>query len=108
MKITFKASGGFIHVPGFVSPVVIDTDTIASQLASELESYVRVSRFFEQPARAEAPGGAADYRTYTITVEDGQRFHTIEFTDLTVDQNLQRLASRLESIARSSNTLPEE
>jgi hypothetical protein len=108
MKITFKASGGFIHLPGFVSPVLIDTADIAPQVATELESSVRLSRFFEQPARAEAPTGAADYRTYTITVEDSQRVHTIEFTDLIPDQNLQRLASRLESIARSSTTHPEE
>jgi hypothetical protein len=108
MKITFKASGGFIHLPGFVKPVVIDTAEISPQLASELESCVRESHFFKQPARAEVPGGAADYRTYTITVQDGRRARTIEFTDLAADQNLQRLASRLQDIARSSLRRTEE
>lgn len=103
MKITFKASGGFVFLPGLSQPFAIDTEELAPQAAHELEALVLESQFFAQPARAEGPVGAADYRTYTITVEDGPRIHTIEFTDLIDNASLQQLAARLHHLARSSN-----
>ena len=101
MKITFEMNGGFAHIPALSGPVVIDTAQIDPQEATQLESLVRESRFFEQPACADILAkGAADYRTYTITVEDGPRIHTSQFTDPIMDANLERLLSRLRVIAR--------
>lgn len=68
MKITFNMSGGFAYLPALSRPVIIDTAQIDPQVANQLESLVRESRFFDQPARADTTAkGAADYRTYTIT-----------------------------------------
>ncbi len=101
MKITFEMNGGFAHIPALSGPVIIDTAQIDPQVATQLESLVRESRFFDQPARADTVAkGAADYRTYTITVEDGPRVHTSQFTDLIMDANLERFVSRLRVMAR--------
>ena len=101
MKITFEMNGGFAHIPALSGPVIIDTAQIDPQVATQLESLVRESRFFDQPAHADTVAkGAADYRTYTITVEDGPRVHTSQFTDPIMDANLERLVSRLQVMAR--------
>lgn len=101
MKITFEMNGGFAHIPALSGPVTIDTAQIAPQVATQLESLVRGSRFFDQPARAQTVAkGAADYRTYTVTVEDGPRVHTIQLIDPITDANLERLVSHLRVMAR--------
>ena len=103
MRITFEMSGGFVHVPTLSKPVIIDTAQIDPQAATQLESLVRESRFFDQPARADTVAkGAADYRTYTICVEDGPRVHTVQLTEPIADANLERLVSRLQVMARPS------
>lgn len=103
MKITFEMSGGFAYFPTRSRPVIIDTIQIDPQVADQLESFVRESRFFDQPARVDTTAkGAADYQTYTITVQDGTHVHTIQLTDPINDANLEQLVSRLQLMARSS------
>jgi hypothetical protein len=100
MKITIEISGGFAPLPAFSKPVTIDTTKIDSQLARQLESRVREAAFFERPAIIGTPAkGAADYRTYIITVQDGARVHTIRLTDPVTDPAFERLLSLLEAIA---------
>ncbi len=80
MKITFEMSGGFVHLPALSRPVIIDTAQIDPQVANQLESFVRESRFFDQPARAGTTAkGAADYRTYTLTVQEFRNMLSREF-----------------------------
>jgi hypothetical protein len=101
MKINFKMSGGFAHLPALSKPFIIDTQQIDEHDADQLESLVRKSHFFEQPARANTIAkGAADYQTYTITVEDGPHIHTIQLTDPIKDESLQQLVSNLRLRAR--------
>ena len=103
MNITFQMSGGFAYIPGLSRPVIIDTAQIDPQVANQLEFLVRESRFFDQPARVDTTAkGAADYRTYTITLQDGPRIHTVQLTDPITDANLERLVSRLQIMARPS------
>lgn len=103
MKITLHMSGGFAAIPILSQPVTVDTDTIDSQLADQLKSFVQESNFFDYPAQtAEPTRGAADYRTYTITVEDGLRAHSIQFTDPIPDPALERLVSSLRGMAYRS------
>ena len=102
MKIIFEMSGGFVHVPTLSKPIIIDTAEIDPQVAHQLESFVQKSRFFDQPACAETRAkGAADYRTYTITMQDGARVHTVHLTDPITDANLEQLVSCLKVMARS-------
>ena len=103
MTITFEMSGGFAHLPAFSRPVRIDTAQIEPEARNELESLVRQSRFFDQPSRGPTPAkGAADYRAYTITVQDGPRLQTIQLTDPITDINLEQLVSRMRVMARKT------
>ena len=102
MTITLEMSGGFAPVPALSNPLAIDTAQIEPQARTELESLVRLSRFFDQPSRPIPAKGAADYRTYTITVQDGPRVSTIQLTDPITDINLEQLVSRLRIMARKT------
>ena len=92
--------GGLAYLPAFNRPFIIDTAQLNSEAANQLEDVVRESRFFDQPAQTGSVAkGAADYRTYTITVEDGSQSHTIKVTDPIKDANLQKLVSHLRDMA---------
>ena len=103
MTITFEMSGGFAHLPALSKPVRIDTAQIEAEARNEIEFLVRQSRFFDQPSRGPTPAkGAADYRVYTITVQDGPHVHTIQLTDPITDINLEQLVSRMRVMARKT------
>lgn len=103
MKINFEMSGGFAHFPVLSEPFIIDTIQLELQVANQLESLIIKSRFFDQPPQVDTLAkGAADFRTYTITVEDDTRIHTVQLTDPITDANLERLVSQLQIITRLS------
>lgn len=92
MKITLEVSGGFAALPALNAPRSIDTATMASDRASEIESIVRSTGFFELPLRLDTTRrGAADHFIYTITIEDGGQVHTVELTDPVTDDRVMRL-----------------
>jgi hypothetical protein len=81
---------------------VIEGDALTEEDARELQRLVEAARFFERPTVAGAPRhGAADYRQYTITVEEGGRQHTIRLTDPVDDPSLQQLLRFLQTKARA-------
>ena len=96
MKITLIRSGGLAYIPALNKPISIDTARIDSRNANELETLIKKARFFNLPERINTPEkGAADHRMYTITVQDGSRTHTIQFTDPIIDPALNGIVSRL-------------
>jgi hypothetical protein len=99
MKIVFETSGGFVFIAALDRPVTIDTAQMDPQTAHELTALIQSARFFDRPAELAPPAGAADYRTYTITVDDGRRVHTVRFTDPISDEALGQLVSRLRKLA---------
>ena len=102
MRIRFKTEGGVAYFPGLSEPVTIDGDELPEEEATELKQRVEEARFFDLPAQAgEPPRGAADYRRYTVTVEEGGRSHTVQLTDPVEDPNLQRLVSSLDAKAKA-------
>jgi hypothetical protein len=102
MRIEFQNEGGIAHFPGLARPVVIDSDALSEEEATELKRLVKAARFFEQPRGVGTPRrGAADYRQYTITVEEGGRQHTIQVADPVEDPELQPLLRFLQTKARS-------
>ena len=89
-------------MPGLAAPVTLDTSAMAAAEASALEQLVRDVRFPDLPARVgAAPRGAADTRTYAITVDDGGRSHTVHVAEPIADPALQSLVSRLERLRRA-------
>jgi hypothetical protein len=102
MRISLSRSGGLASFPGLAAPFTLDTSAMAPAEASALETLVRDARFAELPSRVgSAPAGAADYRTYEITVEDGGRSHTACVVEPIADPALQALVSRLERHRRT-------
>jgi hypothetical protein len=102
MIINFQSSGGFAHFPGLSRPVRIDTAELAPEQADQLNGLVERARFFEQPSEVGAPPpGAADLRSYTITVEDGGRTHTVQTSDALTDAALRDLVAHLRTRQRS-------
>jgi hypothetical protein len=102
MRIEFQTEGGVAYFPGLSRPVVIDSDALGEEEASELKRVVEAARFFERPTVAGAPRhGAADYRQYRITVEEGGRQHTVQLVDPVEDPTLQQLLRFLQTKARA-------
>jgi hypothetical protein len=94
--INFQTEGGFAHLPGLSRPVRIDTADLPPEQADHLKGLVERARFFEQPAEVGAPPpGAADLRSYTITVEDRDRAHTVKTSDALGDPALRDLVEHL-------------
>jgi hypothetical protein len=101
MRIEFQTEGGIAYFPGLSRPVLIDSDALTEEDASELKRLVEAARFFERPTVTGAPRhGAADYRQYTITVEESGRQHTITLADAVEDPTLQPLLRFLQAKAR--------
>lgn len=101
MRIQFQTDGGIAYFPGLSQPFTVDTASLPPQEAAELEALVRSARFFTRPARIGAVGpGAADYRTYTISVEDVGQSHTIKAIEPIEDPSLQALIDRLRARQR--------
>ncbi|GAB1644923.1 protealysin inhibitor emfourin [Krasilnikovia sp. MM14-A1259] len=100
MKIALERSGGFAAVPALSGDIVVDTDEVSREMASELERLVDAVQFADRPRRTHGAAGAADVRTYRLTVDRQRRSDVLAFTDLTRDSALDALVTRLEAIAR--------
>jgi hypothetical protein len=106
MRVEFATEGGLAYFPGLSRPTVIDTASLPEADAAELARLLDQTDFFAQPALPRTlPKGAADYRQYTISVEDGKRRHTIRLIDPIEDPRLQALVDFLRSRAARPATL---
>jgi hypothetical protein len=96
MQIQFQVEGGIAHFPGLSRPVTVDTSSLPPAQAAGLENLVRTSGFFQRPPQVGTPArGAADYRTYTIHVENGAQSHTVRIVEPVEDSSLQALIDAL-------------
>ena len=102
MRIEFKMEGGLAHFPGLAKTVCFESEQFPREELAEVEGLVEKVRFFELPSSLPPPAkGAADYYTYTVTVEAGGRRHTVRLTDPMEDANLQRLITVLRTRAQA-------
>ncbi len=99
MKIQFERTGGFA---GMRVETTIDTQSLPSQEASELQEMVDAAGFFDLPATIAAPTPGADQFQYKVTIEAGGRQHTIETGDAALPDALWPLLRRLTALARST------
>jgi hypothetical protein len=96
VRIELETEGGFAAFPGLDRPVTIDTATLPAEEAETVEGLVRDARFFARPEPEQAmPPGAADYRTYSITVEDGAQRRTLRVHDPITDAHLAALIAHV-------------
>ncbi len=94
MRIVFSTSGGFASIPGLASPLTIDVESLPEAEQEELRQLVERSAFFRLPS-APAALRAADQRTYTITIEEADRAHTVKLSDPLPPGDLRVLVDRL-------------
>ncbi len=98
MRIELKVDGGLASFPGLSKPIIIDSDALPDQEANKLKQLLDEVHFFDLPPVINAPSpGAADYRQYTITVDDGSKHHVVQATDPIKDPNFQNLLNYLQS-----------
>ena len=103
MRITFSRSGGFASFPGLMQPTTIDTASLPPSEAAGLERLVSDAHFAQLPPQVgSAPSGAADYRTYDITVQNEGRSHSVRVIEPIADPTLQALVHRLEQQRRTT------
>jgi hypothetical protein len=98
MEISFEKSGGFAYFPGLAQSVTVDTQKLAAPTAQRLMDLVQRAAFFSLPSSLPAPAGSADHYSYTLTVHDGLRQHTVTLTDPITDANLSQLIDELQRI----------
>jgi hypothetical protein len=104
MRIVFSTSGGFASIPGLAAPLTLDLDALPEAEQQELRQLVERSAFFALPSQRPRPR-AADQRTYTITIEDDARTHTLMLSDPLPAGDLRVLVDRLRwhaAVARRS------
>jgi hypothetical protein len=90
VKVYFEQTGGVI---GRTIAMTIDSDSISSQEAKQLEDLIDDTDFFNLPSKLLPSGdeGAADYFSYDITIEKQQLKHKVETTDISMPQSLKPL-----------------
>lgn len=97
MRIEFAVEGGLAHFPGLAEPVTVDADLLGQDDAEQLRRLVAAARFFDLPAAVGAPArGAADYRQYILTIDDGSRTHTVRVLEPIEDPVLQELVQAVQ------------
>jgi hypothetical protein len=102
VRITFQVQGGIAFIPGLSKPVVIATEQLPSDSRAKLENLVRAADFFALPPTVgKKLQGTADYRQYTIEVEDTGDTHTVSVIEPFENSKLEDLISALQAHARS-------
>ncbi|MGV0023363.1 protealysin inhibitor emfourin [Phormidesmis priestleyi] len=91
MKIFFERSGGFA---GLIMTTSIDTETLSSTEANQVCQMVEAADFFNLPATIASPS-QPDRFHYQITVEEGDRQHTIQFGESAMPDRLPPLVDWL-------------
>ncbi|HEV8360833.1 MAG TPA: protealysin inhibitor emfourin [Candidatus Thermoplasmatota archaeon] len=74
MRVRLERTGGFAGLQGSAS---VDAGELPPADAARLEQLVRDARFFDLPAMLKDAGPARDRFQYRLTVEQGDRTHTI-------------------------------
>ena len=88
MNIHLVRSGGF---GGMRREVRVETQSLRPEDREPLEGLVRDSGFFTLPEKFPKPGKGADYFTYSITVDDGKRVHTVQVAEPSLPDSLRPL-----------------
>lgn len=78
MLIQFERRGGFA---GIRKDTKLDTDSLPSEKAEELQDLIDKADFFNLPEKFPMPKRGADYFHYRLTIESKGKKRTIEVSD---------------------------
>jgi hypothetical protein len=79
MKITVQRTGGYAGLTEEIAAV--NTAQLAPAAARRGEQLIQQAGFFNLPAKATGDAVGADMFRYEIIASDGERQHTVAFTD---------------------------
>jgi hypothetical protein len=97
MRIELQREGGVAFFPGLNRPIVMDTDTMSEDEANKLKELVASARIFDCPEQVgTVRPGAADYRTFTLHISDGNQQRTIKMIEPVEDVHLRALIQYLQ------------
>lgn len=99
MNISFERTGGFA---GRQLKYRVNSDELSQADRNDLEQLVNAAGFFDLPEQIKAPPGAADVFQFNITLEDGERTHTVEVDQTVVPETLKPLLQWLGARASSA------
>jgi hypothetical protein len=99
MRVRVQVSGGMAAFPGLAAPRTIDVEALQREDRLALGRLIEDARFFDLPRRLLPPPGSADYQSAEITIEDGERRHTVTVADPVSDPAVQALVARLRELA---------
>ncbi len=99
MKIQFERTGGFAGIPLRTS---IDTDSLDEQSQQTVQNLVESSGFFALPSRLASPTPGADRFQFKVTIQDGNRSHTVEADEGALTPEVQALFQYITRLARTA------
>jgi hypothetical protein len=79
---------------------IADTEKLPPEDAQRLKQLVDSANFFQLPETIANPKPQPDRFQYTLTVEDGNRSHTVTIPESALPPNLRPLTDFLAQIAR--------
>ncbi len=101
MRIQFERSGGFA---GMRLAATIDTATLPADQASALQSSIDAARVFDLPANSPAPPQAADQFQYHVSIDAGNKKHTVDVGEGSASPALSALLQQLTTLARAARS----
>jgi hypothetical protein len=97
MLIQFERSGG---ITGIRIATRIDTDMLTPEDAQRLVTLIQAASFFDLPTVIHGGTEALDDFNYVVTIEDGDRRHTVKTKDTNAPDTLRPLLQQLVLYAR--------
>jgi hypothetical protein len=80
---------------------VVDTHKLAAGEAKKVQDLVEAAGFFTLPEKFPKPRAGADYFTYSLTVEDGDKSHSVEVSEPSAPESLRPLIRYLATLKKS-------
>jgi hypothetical protein len=94
MKVSIVRGGG---VAGLVTTTAIDSDSLSAEQARALTTQVEEAGVFDLPPQLIGEADHPDQLTYSLTVEDVDRAHTVVMTEDALPESIRTLISWVES-----------
>lgn len=98
MQISYERTGGFAGIRFHAN---INTEELPFSEAETLLELMDEINFFELPERM-VENDTPDSFCYFLTVDDGERRHTVEVSAAAMSDQMYRLVNQLQQIARGT------
>ena len=95
MKVSVVRGGG---LAGVVQTTTADSETLAPADAEALHRKVVEAGFFDVPAEGGGPSAGPDRFSYAVTVEDGERAHTVRRGEADLPEGIRALVAWVSSV----------